>query len=356
MTGGEPQGSQINHNEIHIDSFSINSFALGLKHRTKAHGNLIFGCGSNCVAFGTTGGCDQVEVFQNYVRLYGRDISDRLGDLNKKEMESTDVSVMSGPRVTWGCKSVDYHDNVIVVTGADGSRVRGTFFFTEANAPGVKFRHNVVAAIALDEKTTGSGAVALVGNHQNDAAPMLFRDNLIISNFANVNCGDSYGVGMNCRFVGNTFRRVGQRSGYFTIRHLQGYASTGHVFVDSKFEGGAGYDAVSIRDCDGFSVAWTLTVKTVPGAEVTVQDNAGKQVFAGHASAEGLATAELVEYTRAGTQKRLHTPHTVRRTAEENVPVRHVGRPFRAVATARKGRPTGKLFPAAHRYGAQGGC
>jgi hypothetical protein len=41
-------------------------------------------------------------------------------------------------------------------------------------------------------------------------------------------------------------------------------------------------------------------------------------------------------------------PHVLfRRTAEENVPVRHVGRPFRAVATARQGRPTGKVFPAA---------
>jgi len=57
---------------------------------------------------------------------------------------------------------------------------------------------------------------------------------------------------------------------------------------------------------------------------------------------------------QAGTAARGSTPlhgcacgYALRRTAEENVPVRHVGRPFRAVATARKGRPTGKLFPAA---------
>jgi hypothetical protein len=154
---------------VHIDSYSINSFALGLKHHTKAYENRIFGCGSNCVAFGTTGGCEDVEVFQNYVRLYGCDISDRKDDLSRKEMESSDTRVLSGPRVTWGCKSVDYHDNVILVTGSDGSMIRGTFLFTEPISPGVRFRNNVVAAIALDEKTAYSGAIALVGNHKQDA-------------------------------------------------------------------------------------------------------------------------------------------------------------------------------------------
>jgi hypothetical protein len=50
---------------------------------------------------------------------------------------------------------------------------------------GVKFRNNVVAAIALDPKTTGSGALAMVGSHKGDAAAMLLQGNLIISNFAN---------------------------------------------------------------------------------------------------------------------------------------------------------------------------
>ena len=311
MSGAEPRGTEVHHNEVHIDSYSINSFALGLKHHSKAHHNRIFGCGSNCVAFGTTGGCDGVEVFENYVRLYGRDIADRKEDLNTKEMESTDVSVMSGPRVTWGCKSVDYHDNVILVTGSDGSMIRGTFLFTEANSPGVRFHNNVVAAIALDEKTTRSGAIAMVGKGKPDAAPMLFENNLIISNFANVNGGDSYGVGNNCRFVGNTFRRVGDRKDYFTIRHLRSYPSTGHVFVNSKFEAGAGYDAVSIRDCDQFAVGWTLTVKTAPGATVTIKDRDGKEVFSGKASAEGTAAAEVIEYSRSGSRKTPFTPHSV---------------------------------------------
>jgi hypothetical protein len=310
MSGSEPTGTEIDHNEVYIDSYSINSFALGLKNKSQAHDNRIFGCGSNCVAFGTTGGCDGVEVFKNYVRLYGRDISDRKEDLNKKEMESSETSVMSGPRVTWGCKSVDYHDNTIIVTGSDGSMIRGTFLFTEVISPGVKFHDNVVAAIALDDKTNSSGAIAMVGKGKPDAAQMLFANNLVISNFANVNGGDSYGTGNNCRLVGNTFRKVGDRKGYFTIRLLPAN-SNGHVFIDSKFEGGAGYEAVSVTEGAGFSVGWTLAVKTAPGAAVAIKDKDGKEVFSGQASAEGLASVELIEYTRSGASKRLLTPHTV---------------------------------------------
>ena len=71
----------------------------------------------------------------------------------------------------------------------------------------------------------------------------------------------------------------------------------------------------------------------------------GGQLLAWWVPAQGAAEKSI------GQSADLATRTAIRRTAEENVPVRHVGRPFRAVATARKGRPTGKLFPAARLSG-----
>jgi hypothetical protein len=146
---------------------------------------------------------------------------------------------------------------------------------------------------------------------------MVFRNNLIISNVCHVMFGESYGLGSNTRFYGNTFVKVGNRKDYRTIQI--GYwnkTTTGHQLFDSVFKGGAGYDRVKF-DAQGkrdFSVGWSVTVKTAPGAKVTVCDRDGRKVFAGKADAKGVAVARVLQYIHRPDGKALYTPQTL--TAE----------------------------------------
>ena len=304
--------SEVAHNELHIDSHSINAFGLGLKDGCDAHHNRIFGCGDNVVGVGTTGDCDKVKVHDNYLWLQAHDIADYKQELNTKEMESSDYSIMSGVRVTWGSKSVDYSKNVILVTAREGGKVRGTFLFADEKSPGVVFRDNLVIALCEDDKSDGWGAIGGVGAGGRGAVfPMDFIGNTIVSNFACFNLQDNYGTSNNYRFAGNTFVKVGDRKDYQTIRSRAGYPSTGHVFLDTAFEGGAGFDSSSARNVDGFEVRWTLALTGPAGADVAVKDKDGKEAFAGKIGDDGKLAVPLTQFKMAGGKRVDATPHTV---------------------------------------------
>ena len=66
-----------------------------------------------------------------------------------------------------------------------------------------------------------------------------------------------------------------------------------------------------------FSIGWTVTLRTAPGAKVTITDKSGAQVFTGKADATGKLDVKLLQLTRKaiGTENKVetihHTPHTV---------------------------------------------
>ena len=310
--GNAGKNVHIHHNELHIDSHSINSFGIGAKDGCLVHDNRVFGCGDNVVALATTGGCEHVELYGNYIWLHAHDISAYLPDLNTREMESSDVSVMSGVRITWGCDDVDYHDNVVLVTAREGGLIRGTFLFNDANAHNARFRDNLVVAIAEDEDTHGWGAIAGVGNEmRGPTEPMLFAGNTIVSNFTHFSMQDTYGVSINYRFVGNTFVRVGDRSDYATIRAREVRPSREHVFLDNHFEGGAGYDRCAIGEEDEFTVQWALEVRAAPGASVSIRDASGREPFSGDVGEEGRLVVPLVYYRQEGSRREERGPYAV---------------------------------------------
>jgi len=313
------------HNEAHIDSYSINSFGIDIKSGSEVHHNRIFGCGDNVVGLVTTGGCDDAKLHDNYLWLHAHDIAEYKKDLSTKGMESSDYSIMSGARETWGCKSVNYFNNVILVTARDGGKVRGTFLFADEKSSGVLFRDNLVVAIAENEKSDGWGAIAGVGTaRRGDPIPIDFRNNTVVSNFANFNMQDSYGVSNNYRFVGNKFVRVGDRADYATIRARRGYKSIGHVFLDSEFEGGASYDKSTARNVDGYTVQWTLSLVTAGGAQVVIKDANGEEVYRGTAPADGKLSVPLTQYRFAGGKRTAATPHMVTVTSAGKTEARTV--------------------------------
>ena len=312
--GGGATNAEIAHNEIHVDSSGINGGGVGAKANSDVHHNRIFGCGNNVVAFATTGGKSSanVKIHDNYVWLHAHDISEYKKFLNTKAMESAAYSIVSGVRITWGCESPEYSNNTILVTARDGGKVRGTFFYADANSKGASFRDNLVIAIAENEQSDGWAAIGGVGTRgRGEPVPILFKNNTIVSNFANFSLKDSYGTAQNYRFEGNTFVKVGNRADYATIKGRAGYVSSGHVFLDSKFEGGAGYDQTAGLNRDDFTVQWTLTIEAPAGADVHIKDNTGAPVFTGRVGPGGKLDVPLVEYKLAATKKTMMTPHTV---------------------------------------------
>ncbi len=320
--GGGAENADICHNEIHVDSSGINGGGVGAKANSDIHHNRVFGCGNNVVAFATTGGATSanVRIHDNYVWLHAHDITEYGEFLNRKAMESAEYSIMSGARITWGCENPRYFNNIFLMTARDGGKIRGTFFFADPAAKGAVFRDNLVVAIAENEKSNGWGAIGGVGTRsRGEAAPMLFANNTIVSNFANFSLKDTYGTSQNYRFVGNTFVKVGDRADYATIQGRRGYTASGHVFLDSEFEGGAGYDQIRDLNLDSFEVQWTLTVEAPAGAEVTIRDAAGSQAFAGKISTGGKLNVPLTEYRYEALKRTKTTPHTVTVTSAGRV-------------------------------------
>jgi len=268
--------SEAYHNEIHIDSYSINSFGVGAKDTSKVYGNKIFGCGDNTCAIATTGGTTDTEVFDNYIWLQAHSLEDYLPWLNPEEMESTTTSTMSAIRVTWGGNRINYHDNTILVTSREGGIVRGSWLYSDNNTYDIKCENNLIIALSEDDTTNGWGAIGGVGNHSHDnAPPITFTDNTIVSNFTNYSLKDTYGYSMNYLFINNTFVKIGNRDDYYTINSHEGYSSKGAVLIDSKFEGGAGYDKIYMSEYseDEFTVKWTLHILAPDGTVLTIKNN-----------------------------------------------------------------------------------
>ena len=310
--GNLGKGLDVHDNELHIDSYSINSFGIGIKDDSIVHGNRIFGCGDNVVALATTGGCRNIELYDNYIWLQAHDLGEYQADLNTKEMESSPYSIMSGVRITWGCEDVDYRNNTILVTAREGGKVRGTFLYNDPGVHRATFRHNLVMAIAEDEVSDAWGAIGGVGNEtRGPVEPMLFGGNTIVSNFANFNMQDTYGVSINYRFVGNTFVRVGERPDYATIRAREVRPSRGHMFLNSRFEGGAGYELIDIGAEDEFTVQWLYELEAPAGARVTILDAHGSQAFDGESGEEGKVSVPLTHFHQKGPERELKTPYTV---------------------------------------------
>jgi hypothetical protein len=228
---------------------------------------------------------------------------------------------MNGVRVTWGGENLEYYLNNITVTGTGGSKLRGTWFSSDDDVRNLVFRDNTVRVVAGDEETQ-AWAIAVCGDYNSaEHHPVVYRDNSIISNTCNVRLGESYGLGRNARFVSNTFVREGQDQRYATVRI--GYwnkPTVGHVFLDNRFEGGAGLDHVRFEAAGPreLTVQWTAQVtvqdrstKPLQGADVTIADRSGQTIFTGKTDDRGAVQAVLTEYVQTSEGRSDQTPHTV---------------------------------------------
>lgn len=334
---GLRQANSIHDNEIFVDSWSTNSFAIQphSKPDTPAgeiRGNKLFLTGYN--AFGLGWAHLDLSVVNNLVQMEGVKTGQRRNFEDWGEQDAIAAfrvtNYGNGGKVR---ENLSYTDNVIIGRARGGGIMRGTQLYADKTITNTHFDHNYVSISAADDQTLDVAPVVTHGVHSSrpDHNPTFYVNDRLISNIANVRFGDSYGRGNRHTFIDTIFEKVGDNPNYHTFVFDGGYESYDHEIIDPVFEGGAAVDdvwwrRVSIRAY--YTVKWTVKLSGAAGASVTVKDMDGDEVFTGELDADGKLDVALAQMTIRPTewsgdgsgggvddklnhQKVMHTPHTV---------------------------------------------
>lgn len=334
---GLRQANSIRDNEIYVDSWSTNSFAIQPHSRPdtpagEVRRNKIFLSGYHSIALGWAH--LDLSVEQNLVQLESVRTESRRYFEDWGDMDS-----LNGFRITnYGGggqvrENLHYRDNVIVGRARDGAIMRGTELFSDATITNTIFEDNYVNISAEDPQTLDAAPVVTQGVHATrpDHNPTFYIDNMLVSNLANIRFGDSYGRGNRHTFIGTKLVKTGDHPDYHTIVFDGAYESYDHELIDPVFEGGAAVDdvwwrRVSIRAY--YRVKWTVALSGAPGESVSIKDVDGQEVYSGALDAQGNLEVALAQMTIRPTewsgddsggavgqayehQKVMHTPHKI---------------------------------------------
>lgn len=296
--------TSVHDNEIYVDSWSTNSFAIQpYSYPGEDAGNVtnnrIFLTGYHAIA--APWAHENLDVSSNFVHMEGINSEDRrwwesFGDQNS----------LNGFRITnYGAggqvrNNLVYANNMIVGTARHGSIMRGTEFFSDYSIAGTVLTNSTIKLISEDTETTRVAPVVTQGTGNLGHLPTVYRDSTLTANLTNVSFGDNYGRGYNHHFYNVVFEKVGDDADYHTFIFDGGYSRDGHVVRDCHFVGGAAWDDVNWRRTgalSAYSVEWTLTLNTEPNAQVTIFDSEGEQVLAQTLGSDGLISVPLTQAT-----------------------------------------------------------
>ena len=299
---GIGEAHTMHNNEIYVDSWSTNSFAIQPESKPgidagEHYNNRIFGTGFNAYGFGWAH--ENLKVHDNLIFMFGLNTIDRWGE------RWGDVNLLAGMRITnYGQggqvrNNLQYWNNLIIMEAKDGAEVQGTRFFSDVSIEGTVFRNNTVKMMSLDKQTNKGACIVAQGHHTKlDSKPVFYRDNRLISNYNIVAFGDSYGKGNNHHFENCTFERAGNDPRFHTFTFGGAFFSLGHVILDGTFVGGAAAQDIywtKTGSQSTYSIAWTLQIKTAPNAAVRIADASGHVVFNGQASSDGSLAVPLTQ-------------------------------------------------------------
>ncbi len=316
--------TQLHHNEIYVDSFSTNSFAVQAfsKPGKKAGdytNNRIFGTGFNPYGFGWAH--EDYKVSKNIVHFQGIDVSKRWhetwGDINMLEaMRVTNYG--KGGQVR---NNLKYTDNLIVIKGGQNCEIRGTGFFSDVSIEGLEFNNNTVKVIALDNKTKRAGCVSTHGHTKKpDSNPVWYKNNTFISNICFIRFGDAYAKGHNHFFQNNKFIRVGKNPNFHSFQWGGSYWSYGHRLIDSEFVN-ATHNDVYINKTgtkSHYFIQWSLAIEAKPGYQIEIKNKNGEVTLNKTIDTSGKLTAILnqcrinpVKTDSTEINEEVLTPHQV---------------------------------------------
>lgn len=311
------QGNQVHDNEIYIDSYSINSFGIARGDQALIRDNRIFGTGYHVVGIAWGRGN---HYLGNTVHLVGQGPDHRDDEYGNQES-------LNGFRLTqYAGSTADYSDNLyehnlILIQGGDCidgscSEARGIQHSADAGVVNNIIRNNVIKVDVADNISQAAAIVTQgLRKRCGTEAPVLWQDNVLISNIANVRMGDYYAAGCNHRMHGNHHVRIGNRSDYYTYQFDVGWDVRDHHVVDASYAGGAGIDSLRFRHAgQELQVGWTVQVRVrenaqlLPGAVVTVHDVDGAQIAQGVTNDNGRLLVAVPERTRRQGGDQWHTP------------------------------------------------
>ncbi len=342
-------------NEIYMDTWATNARACsGLK----PHDNKIFGTGYMVqgVAYGWGDDTEPKEIYNNHIELVGGEVSGRSREYGADKPYCN----LAGLRVTmydFKGENFNFHDNTVIIHGKYATKMRGIWLSPTMKTSNIVFKNNYIKTVAYDTTVLGgrdshtsvsiSGSSGEVG----DQAPSVFEGNTFVSNICNVRFAESYGAGCNIHLLNNKFVRLPGRDDYRTAELGWWVCETfGNIFRDTTFGGGASFEDIVFKggkekltgkDAEGsfgklnarrdFTVEWTLSVTTAPGAQVRVKDTTGQDVFDGVTDAEGKLSVPLAQYKMiadgdkgAPARKEVFTPHTVTVTSDGKTVLKNV--------------------------------
>ena len=327
---------EADHNEIHVDSQATNAFGVKARQDVPCsiHHNRIYGAGEHPIGIGATGNVKGVRIYANYVEVQNTKGSTEYGNTGS-----------ACYRMTWGgdADDVEVYDNVFVLHAKRNAFVwQGKSMDSHGRAiwiglpvkteepgrtkPRTILHHNTIIAnnAGGGAKAAGIAIVCL-----NETPLLVFEENRVMSNWANVLLSDSYGHSNGYpKFIRNTFVKVGDVENYATVRNAYRTRPANAEFIDNRYEKGASLDSVRwMRPYEGYakeirvSHFLELTVKDAAGraavgAAVTIKDKRGNVVFEGKTDAEGKLKTIVPERSIKPTGAVVFTPHTVTAAAD----------------------------------------
>jgi len=299
---GLSQAQKIFENEVYVDSWSTNAFAIQPHSNVSTkdeeiYNNKIFLTGYHAIALGWSH--YNLHVGNNVVHMEGI-------KTNKRRWHESfgDQDSLNGFRVTNYGKgsqvrdSLQYYNNLIIGRARKGGQMRGTEFFTDKTITNLEMWDSVVDVTSVDSITERVAAIVTQGVSASklEHKPHNYKSLHLLSNVANVRFGDSYGRGNNHDFYDCTFEKVDSYVNYHTFVFDGAYTSYEHDVINPKFIGGARADDVywkKTATTSSYSIGWTLRINGEPGAKLSITDKGGATVYSGSLDNKGLRIVNL---------------------------------------------------------------
>jgi hypothetical protein len=293
-------------NEIYVDSWVVNSFAISPHQRnSEVYENQIFltgyyGCG---ILWATS----DFNAHHNFIHMESISTMIERPHRGRRLIEDWgEQDVLAGMRLTNYSKggqqreNLTYSDNVIIGRCRGDVEMRGTEFYSDYSIRNLVCKDNIIKIIAEDTLVRKAACVDTQGafNDRSKHLPLYYISCTLISNRCNVRFGDEYGQGSNHQFIDCKIIKSGDHPHYHTFE-FDGHSSVfNHLLLDCEFTGGAKYNDVcwtNTQSLSNYRIGWTLTLETVPDAIVTISDKNGNEAFTGNTGKDGKISVPLIQ-------------------------------------------------------------
>jgi hypothetical protein len=206
-------------NELYLDSFATNSFALGAANNAVLKNNKIFGMGDSPIGIGWG---NNLRVADNFIYMWGYSPTKRFDEYERK-------SSIAGMRVTNYDNNVFenmlFEGNFIVLKATDNcTMARGIWTTNGTQDRNIVYRHNTVKVEAMPDNYlndyndfyNGNVNAALTAITVQGGAwvsyeipdALIFEDNRLITNVNHITIGEGYGISSGVRFYRTTFEKI----------------------------------------------------------------------------------------------------------------------------------------------------